>query len=113
MSTKFVDLLRSLSKTLGILKPLGESVAYNFTQANNDVTASFDGYLQLSISCTIYWINVTIDGREAPVLSLQDAANKTELSATIPIKKGCKYHIDTNWTSGRYNVTLFPLMNTN
>ena len=109
----FKAYLRNFSKTLGILKPLGESVAYNFTQASNDVTAPFDGYLQLSIKCTLYWINVTIDGREAPVLSLQNSANQTELSTTIPIKKGCKYHIDTNWTTGRHNVTLFPLMNTN
>lgn len=107
------DLLRNFSKTLGILKPLGESVEYNFTQANNDVTAPFDGYLQLSVRCTGYWVNVAIDGREAPVLSLQNSEHLTELSSTIPIKKGESYHINTDWTTGRYNVTLFPLMNTN
>ena len=109
----FKAYLRNFSKTLGILKPLGESVAHNFTQANNDVVAPFDGYLQLSVRCSNYWVNVNVAGREAPVLSLQNSANKTELSATVPIKKGCQYHINTDWTDGRYNVTLFPLMNTN
>lgn len=105
--------LRNFSKTLGILRPFDESIEYNFTQANNDLIASFDVYMQISVSCTRCWINVAIEGRESPVLSLQTSAYKTELSSTIPIKKGMSYHIDTDWTDGRYNVTLFPLMNTN
>lgn len=105
--------LRNFSKTLGILRPFDESIEHNLTQANNDLIAPFDGYMQVSVSCTRCWINVTIQGRESPVLSLQTSAYKTELSSTIPIKKGSSYHIDTDWTDGRYNVTLFPLMNSN
>ena len=109
----FKAYLRNFSKTLGILKSLGESVSYNFSQAENEVVAPFDGFMQISVRCTSYWVNVSISGREAPVMSLQSSSVRTDLSGTIPIKKGETYHIWTDWQSERYNVTLFPLMNTN
>ena len=109
----FKAYLSNFSKTLGILKPFGESVEYNSTQTINDITAPFDGYMLISIRCTWYWVNVSIAGKEAPVLSLQNSINETELSATFPIKKGYSYHIENNWTIGRNKIVLFPLMNTN
>lgn len=113
MSVGLIDYLRNFSKTLGILKSLEESVVYNFTQANNDLVAPFDGYMQVSVNCESYWINVDIQNRESPVLCQQFASTITPRGSTIPIKKGRSYHIETDWTDGRYNVTLFPLMNTN
>ena len=109
----FKEYLRSFSNNLGILETLEKPTSYNFTQAKEDVVATFDGFMQISVSSTYFWVNVSISGREAPVLCLLNSSTRTELSATIPIQKGRNYHIDSDWASGRFNVTLFPLRNTN
>ena len=108
----FKAYLRNFSKTLGIMKPLEESVEYNETQAVVDVVAPFDGYMSFSINCTYYWINTTTQPGDASVLA-ESSGSLSFKGATIPIKKGHTYHISTDWESERYEVVLFPLMNTN